>query len=257
MDAVPALIVALRRVMLSAWAIGSLLACAAPVQATETTLRVAIIDNIPPLSYSDAAGQHCGFAVDLAHALCEAMQERCRTQIVRLSAAVDSLAADQFDFASINLLATPERRQKILFSKPFYRSVSVWLARPGVHPGAAGTRVVAVRGSAQARYIEAQGWPSVFVDTHFDMQPVLERGAADAIIAPMLTSVLLLQDERIQKLGLQSTIMNDAAIAGDVAISINPKRADLQPRIDAAIDQIKADGRFDRINTKYLPFRLQ
>ena len=31
----------------------------------------------------------------------------------------------------------------------------------------------------------------------------------------------------------------------------------LQPRLDAAIDRIKRDGRFDRINTKYLPFRLQ
>lgn len=168
-----------------------------------------------------------------------------------------ALAANQFDFASINLLATPERRRKVLFSKPFYRSVSVWIARPGVHPGAAGVRVTAVRGSAQARFVEAQGWTPVFVDTHFEMQPLLEQGKADAVIAPMLTSVLLLQDARIQKLGLQSSIMNEDAITGDVVLSINPRRADLQSRIDAAIDQIKADGRFDRINTKYLPFRLQ
>ena len=126
-----------------------------------------------------------------------------------------------------------------------------------MHPGAAGVRVTAVRGSAQARFVEAQGWTPAFVDTHFEMQPLLEQGKADAVIAPMLTSVLLLQDARIQKLGLQSSIMNEDAITGDVVLSINPRRADLQSRIDAAIDQIKADGRFDRINTKYLPFRLQ
>ena len=46
-------------------------------------------------------------------------------------------------------------------------------------------------------------------------------------------------------------------LSGDVAFSISPQRPDLQARIDAAIDAVKSDGRFDRINTKYLPFRLQ
>ncbi len=250
MVSVSAVVAALLRLVLAASLVSTALAAEVP-------LRVAIIDNIPPLSYTDATGRHAGFAVDLAHALCDAIRERCVTQVVKLDDAIDALAANQFDFASINLLATPERRRKVLFSKPFYRSVSVWIARPGVHPGAAGVRVTAVRGSAQARFVEAQGWTPVFVDTHFEMQPLLEQGKADAAIAPMLTSVLLLQDARIQKLGLQSSIMNEDAITGDVVLSINPRRADLQSRIDAAIDQIKADGRFDRINTKYLPFRLQ
>jgi ABC-type amino acid transport substrate-binding protein len=53
------------------------------------------------------------------------------------------------------------------------------------------------------------------------------------------------------------SILPAPQLGGDVAFSISPQRPELQKRIDAAIDAVKSDGRFDRINTKYLPFRLQ
>lgn len=237
--------------------IAAVAAVAAGIDVVARPLRVAVIGNVPPLSYVDERGRPSGFAVELAEALCEVMKTRCTIHVVLLDEAIDALAADRYDFASINLLATPERRERVLFSKPFYRSVSVWLARPSVVSGTHGLTVAAVRGSAQADYIEKQGWKHHFVDTHQDLTTAIANGAADAAIVPMTTSVILVGDPRFKALGLQPTVMSDPALGGDVCISISPKRKDLPARLDAALDQLKNDGRFDRINSKYLPFKLQ
>lgn len=93
--------------------------------------------------------------------------------------------------------------------------------------------------------------------THQDLLQALANGDAGAAFVPMLTAVTLTSDKRIQALGLQSTFLSDPMVSGDVRLSINPRHPELRPKIDAAIDQVKNDGRFDRINTRYLPFRLQ
>lgn len=246
----------LRRPSLSLFAT-ALLALGLSTGALAETLRVAIIGNVAPLSYVDDKGKPSGFAVELAGAICDTIGADCSFHVVTLDRVIDSLASHEHDFASVNLLVTPERQRKVVFSKPFYRSVSVWLAKPSVTPGTRGITVGAVGGSAQARFAEQQGWKLHPVATHLDLPAALSSGKVDAALLPMASSVLLMQHEVIGRLGLQTSVITDPAVAGDVALSIAPQRADLRPRIDAAIDRIKADGRFDRINSKYLPFRLQ
>jgi ABC-type amino acid transport substrate-binding protein len=239
-------------------AYGLLLAVGAALAiADERPLRVAVIDNSPPMSYENANGQLVGFNIELAEALCESMRARCTLKRMPIGDVVDSVAGGEVDFAAVSLLVTPERQRRVIFSKPYYRSMSVWLARPGLAPGSAGTTVAAVRGSAQARHIETQGWKSLFVEHHRELPALLASGGADAAIVPMPTSLQLMQDRQLQEAHIKPTILPDPLLGGDVAFSISPQRADLRARIDAAIDQVKNDGRFDRINTKYLPFRLQ
>lgn len=235
----------------------ALFALGVSASTTAETLRVAIIGNVAPLSYVDEKGHPSGFAVELASAICETIGETCSFHVVSLDKVIDALASHTYDFASINLLVTPERQRKVIFSKPFYRSVSVWLAKPSVTPGAQGLIVAAVSGSAQARHIEQQGWKLHAAGSHLDLPALLSSGKVDAALVPMASSVLLMQHETMSRLSLQTTVISDPSVAGDVALSIAPQRADLRPRIDAAIDRIKVDGRFDRINSKYLPFRLQ
>lgn len=233
------------------------LLAASPVTAIDRPLRVAIVEGSPPLSYLNADRKPAGFMVELAEALCETMRARCDFHVLRIDEVIDALAADKLDFASVTLLATPERQARVVFSKPIYRSLGTWLAKPGVPPGATNVSVAVVRGAAQAKYAEAQGWKVLPVATHVDVLQALASGTADAAFVQMLTAVTLTSDKRIQALGLQSTFLSDPMVSGDVRLSINPKHPELQPKIDAAIDQVKRDGRFDRINTRHLPFRLQ
>jgi len=137
-----------------------------PVDASERTLRVAVLGKSPPMAFVDAAGKLAGFNVRVAHALCDAMSVRCELTATPLERVVDAVAASEFDFAAVSLLDTAKRRSRILFSKPYYRSSSIWFARPEVEPGAAGTRVAAILGGAQSRYARTHGWNIVNVLHH-------------------------------------------------------------------------------------------
>lgn len=226
-------------------------------RAAEDVLRVAVLSNSPPMSYTDSAGQPAGFNVGVANALCEAMEVRCDLQVVSLQQVIPGLVAGEFDFSAVSLLNTPDRRAKVLFSQPYYRSNSIWFARPGVAPGAAAARVAAVVGSAQLRYALAQGWQTTAVSHHSEFPALLASGKVNAVLIPMATALTLRQEPLIQSLGLQTKVMPQNELSGDVCFAINPAKHELRDRINHAFERIKRDGRFDRLNTEHLPFRLQ
>lgn len=234
-----------------------LLATGIVAAAGERVLRVAALTNSPPMSYVDASGNLTGFQIGIARALCEVMEVRCEMAIVSLERIVDAVAAGEYDFAAVGLLDTPERRAKILFTKAYYHSNSAWVARPGVEPGAPGLRVATVAGSAQFRYARSQGWKVVAVSQHSEFSNVLAKKEADAVLAPMTTALTLRQDRSLQHLGLATSFIKQPELSGDVYMIVDPRNPALREALDRAIDRVKRDGRFDRLNTEYLPFRLQ
>jgi ABC-type amino acid transport substrate-binding protein len=50
--------------------------------------------------------------------------------------------------------------------------------------------------------------------------------------------------------------MGDPVLAGDASFGISKHRPDLKAPMDMAIDRIKTNGVYDRINTQFLPFRV-
>lgn len=226
------------------------------VAAQEKTYRVALIAHSPPLSYTDQAGKFTGFNVEMATELCATMKIRCVQQPLPVDKIVDMAAADQVDFAVVGFVATPERRTRVLFSKDYFQSMSVWLAKPSVTAGNLRSSVAVINGSAQASHAQAMGWKTIQVATNMEITSLLASGVADAAVLPMLGALSLAQENLLLPLGLKSTVLSGPLITGPLHMVINPKQAELVERINAAIDQIKRDGRFDRINTKFVPFRL-
>ena len=222
------------------------------------SLRVAVVGNAPPMSFVDASGRLTGFNAELARALCEALDQPCELKLHELQDVVGAVASGQVDFAVVSLLATPERRARILFTKPLYRSLSVWLsARP--FPGASEPtpRVAVVRGSVQHAYGNSKGWNMAVLDTHTEVYGAVGAGAVQAALLPMTTGMNVIRDPRFSGLGWNYTLVSEAALSGDVALSVSPSQPKLLERLNEAIDKVKRNGRFDRINTEFLPFRLQ
>lgn len=219
-------------------------------------LKVGVLEDSPPLAYRDSNGKLTGFSIKIAQALCAELNARCELIVTRLDYLIEDLAAGHFDIAAIGLLNTPERRQKIAFSKPVYRSVTVWMGRPGSEPGQAGMRVAAFKGSAQESYGRRRGWDIVPAQTDIQMVEQLSAGVAQAVIAPLMTTFSLQNDPRFLKLGLMPKVMQVAELDGLACYGINPRRAELKGPLDDAIDKIKRNGVYDRINSEFLPFRV-
>jgi ABC-type amino acid transport substrate-binding protein len=224
--------------------------------AQEKTYRVALIAHSPPLSYTDAAGKFTGFNVEMATELCATMRIRCVQRPLPVDKIVDMVEADQIDFAVVGFIPTPERKARVLFSKVYFQSMSVWMARPSVTAGNSRSSVAVIKGSAQASHAQAMGWKTTEAATNADITSLLSSGTADAAVLPMLGALSLAQGSTLLPLGLKSTVLSGPLITGTLHMVVNPKQAELAERINAAIDQIKLDGRFDRINSKFVPFSL-
>lgn len=209
------------------------------------------------MSYRKADGQLTGFSVEIARALCDEMQVRCEFRVTTLARVVDAVASGELDIGAVSLLDTPERRARILLAQSHSRSLSLWFARPGVLPGAPGVRVAVVKGSAQESYVRKQGWDMVAVPTNHQLGQPLIASVAQAAIVPMATSLDLMDDKEFRQLGLASMVMQVPELVGNAAFGINPRRPELKESVDSAMARIKRNGTFDRINSQFLPFRIQ
>lgn len=244
-------------------ALSFLLCCALPagigsgvLAADQPALRVLVLDNAPPMSFRDEFGHLTGFSVEIARAVCSEMRVNCTFDVTTQSAMLPAMSQGKADIAAVGLLETPERRTRMLFAKPYYRSMSLWLARPGVAPGRAGVRVVVVDGSVQEAYGRKQGWEMHAVATHGELAEPLLSGKAQAVLAPMITAINLQKTEAFRQLGLATTVIQAPELSGDAAFGISPFRPELQKEINAALDRIKRNGTYDRINSRFLPFRV-
>jgi ABC-type amino acid transport substrate-binding protein len=221
-------------------------------------LRVAVVGNAPPMSYVGENGQLTGFNVELARALCEVLEVRCEFKPHQLNEVVDVVARGQVDFAVVSLLVTPERRSKLLFTQPVYRSVSVWLsAQPFPATSLPARPVAVVQGSVQHDYGQARQWPMQVLNTHAEVLDAIGTGQAQAALLPMTTGMNVIRDRRFASTGWSYQLIGEPALSGEVAISVTPKRPQLLEGLNAGLDRLKRNGRFDRINTEFLPFRLQ
>lgn len=222
----------------------------------DKVLRVSVLENSPPMAFRDANGELTGFSVGVIRAVCAEMRVVCKFQVTTLESVLDEVANGEVDVVAVSLLNTPERRARLIFSKPYFRSVSLWFAKPGIQPGQPGVRIAVVHGSAQERFARSKAWETVGVRTNGELAEPLIAGLAKAAIIPMSTSLNLMKQPGFQQLGLVSVVMNEAELGGDAAFGISPRRPELKEPLDAAIDRIKRNGTYDRINSQFLPFRV-
>lgn len=224
--------------------------------ADDKALRVGVLENAPPMAYRNADGELTGFTVEIMRAVCEEMRASCRFQVTTIDRVPDDLYTGTYDVAAASLLETPERRTRMLFAKPYFRSISLWFAKPGIQPGQPGIRVAVVHGSAQERYARGKGWDIVPVRTNGEMAVPFSVGLAQAAIIPMATGLNLMKKPEFRKLGLASSVMAEPELGGDASFGISPRRPELKEPIDAALERIKRNGTYDRINSQFLPFRV-
>jgi ABC-type amino acid transport substrate-binding protein len=236
--------------------LSALLGFGAAVPASATELRVAVLENAPPMAFRAADGRLTGFTIEIARALCAEMKAVCNLQVSTLNVALDALTAGDVDIAAISLLETPERRARFIFAKPYFRSLTLWFSREGAPPGAAGVRVAVLSGSAQERFARARNWDTVAVRTNGELIEPLRAGIAQAALIPMGTGIGLMQNEQFRQLGLVKMVMKEPELSGDVAFGISPRRPELKEPLDAALDRIKRNGTYDRINSQFLPLRV-
>lgn len=227
-------------------------------------LVVAVNNNDRPFGWSNERGELTGFSVDVARALCRAMNRDCRLVPTVFSEFIPGVVEGKFDFVVANILRTAEREKLVDFTDRFWRSSSTFVGRPGVVVAIAasalkGKTVAVQKGSVQERHlrelyggvIELEVYP-----TNAERNAALVAGRADLIFGSTISHYAFLSTKEGSRFEFIGDPLFDRGLGGDVALPLAKGRDELRRALNAAIAAILRDGTYARISNTYFSATL-
>ena len=117
--------------------------------------------DYPPFNFAGPDRNPAGFNVELARAICEEIKAQCTVQQRRFDTLVAALNANQGDAVIASIAITPQTRQLVDFTDPYYRLPARFVARRDTEltgtrpPQLEGRSVAVVAGTAHEAYLKA------------------------------------------------------------------------------------------------------
>ncbi|WP_440995330.1 ABC transporter substrate-binding protein [Arhodomonas sp. SL1] len=222
-------------------------------------IRIATEGAYPPFNFIDESGEVKGFDVDIANALCEEMGADCELVIQDWDGIIPGLVAGKYDAIIASMSITPERQEAVTFSERYYSNKLQFIAAKdsdfGPEGDLGGTAIGAQRATIAAQWLE-ENTEDVTVrlyDTQENAFLDLASGRVDAILADKYVSWEWLESEQ----GSDYEFKGDPVYEDDeIAIAVRKGNTELAERFSEAIEAIRADGTYQRINEKYFPFDI-
>ena len=255
-----------RRVLL----LSASLACAAfvalPARAADPApLRVGVEGAYPPFSSVGPDGQIKGFDIDIAKALCEQIKAQCTLVQLDFDGMIPALQARKIDMIVASMSITPERLKVVDFSDKYYTTPNRLIAKAGSAidgtPAAFKGRKVGVqRATIHDRYATARftGASIVRYAKQDEIYLDLAAGRIDATLVDAIAgNEGFLKTPAGKGYAFVGPEFDDPQIFGKGAgIAVRKSDAALRDRLNAAIQAIRADGRYKAIAARYFDFDI-
>ena len=225
------------------------------------TVRVGTEGAYPPFNFFDSDKQLQGFDIDIAKAVCAKMKVECTYVAQDWDGIIPALTAGKYDAIFASMSITDERKKVIDFSRPYYNTPSAFVApkdsalADGMPATLKGKTIGAQSSTIQANYLEEK-----YGDADIKLYPSqdevnldLVSGRIDALLVDQLVAIdwLKTDDGACCKL-----LTKDIPIGGGVGAGVRQEDTDLRDMISKAIEEIKADGTYEKINAKYFDFSI-
>jgi polar amino acid transport system substrate-binding protein len=228
-----------------------------------TKLKVGTEGAYPPFNNLTADGKLEGFDIDIANALCAQMKVECEIVTQDWDGIIPALQAGKFDAIIASMSITDERKQKVDFSHKYYQTPPA-IAVPkdstiaDVSPESLKGKSLGVQAStthfnyAEAKYGDSdiKGFPSAQ-----EYQLDIANGRLDAVMDDVMVLRGWLATDAGACCKLLGTVKPDPKISGEGAgIAVRKGETALADKLNAAIDAIRASGKYDEIAKKYFDF---
>ena len=229
----------------------------------QETLKIGTEGAYPPFNNLTSDGKLEGFDIDIANALCDEMKVKCEFITQDWDGIIPALQAGKFDAIIASMSITEERKQKVDFTHKYYNTPSA-VAAPkdttiaGVtKEDLAGKTLGVATSTTHFNYAE-----KTYTDSDIKAYPSsqeflldLANGRLDAASddISVLEGFLKTADGACCK--LVGSIQPVPEIHGEGAgIAIRKGETDLVKKFNAAIDAIRASGKYKEINDKYFTY---
>ncbi len=233
--------------------------------AEKMKVRMGTEGAYPPFNVIDKDGKLQGFDIDIGNAICKAANFECTWVTQDWDGIIPGLLAEKYDTIIASMSITEERKKKVDFSNKYYTTPARFVTaakNAGIKISKENLKgkVIGVQSSTIHENFVRDNFGDVAKIKSYDKQSQanldLKAGRVDYVLAD---AVALLDGflntpggKGYQFVGPNYT---DKKWFGDGAgIAIRKGEDKLRKAINAAIDKIRSDGTYAKINAKYFDF---
>lgn len=229
----------------------AILTLASAAQAQDV-LRIATEGAYPPFNNVTADGELVGFDVDIAKALCAAMERECEIVAQDWDGIIPGLVNAKYDAIVASMSITEERLEAIDFTDPYYSNYLSVLGKAGSEltlDGLSDVAIGAQRSTVGSQWAEDKYGSRADVRL-YDTNPAavsdLEAGRVEAVVMDFLPAA-----DFAAKIEGLSFVESKIDINDQIGIGVRKGEDDLTAALNAALETIRADGTYEAISVEY------
>ena len=228
-------------------------------------LRIGVEGAYPPFSWKEPDGTLKGFDIDIANALCEKMGRDCELVEQDWDGIIPALLARKYDAIIASMSITEERKKRVDFTGKYYNTPARFVAHKdaklNTEPGGLKGMLVGVqRGTVHQCFME-KIFPDAELKLYGTQEEVFLDLAAGRIDAQISDSTQADEGFLSQPAGKDYAFAGadqfDLECHGEGAgIAVRKGEDELRDQLNAAIQAIREDGTYKKINDKYFDFDI-
>lgn len=246
---------------LALWAVASL------ARAEGETLRIGTETAYPPFSYKTPDGAIAGFDHDIGMALCEEMQVQCTWVESEFDNLIPLLKAGKVDALLASMSITAERRKSVDFSAKYYATPARLVMRAADAAGdlqrtLKDRKIGVQRSSVHDRYatqvLTQLGAEVVRYSTQKEVFAELAAGRLGGALADSVSIAEgFLNTPAGNGFAFAGPPLTDAGYFGEgQGIAVRKGDQALADRFSAAIQAIRANGKYQAVQDRYFDFDI-
>jgi arginine/ornithine transport system substrate-binding protein len=239
------------------------MAAAAGTAHAANKVQIATDATFPPFESIDSSGKLVGYDIELMQAVCDAAKLDCNIFGAAWDGMIPGLISGKYDALISQLTVTEKRRKVIAFSDIYEHPAFRFVAKKGTTfdfspDGLKGETIAVQTGTPMDAYVTAHHPEATIKRYDSGSAPYLEliAGRADLHLSYQAQIVnSFLKGDSGQDFALVGPELTgkDATEFGEgVAIAINKKNAQLLDEINKGLAAVRASGKLDALNAKYL-----
>ncbi|WNK21079.1 transporter substrate-binding domain-containing protein [Halomonas piscis] len=241
----------------------SLAVAATSAQArNDDQIRIGVDVPYEPMEYRTPSGELTGFDIDLGNALCAEMNKDCEWIVQGWDGIIPGLMARKYDAIMSSMTINDKRRERVLFSEPYFTPPSAWFAPADSQLESAseasldGLAIGVQRGTLQDNYA---------TDMYGSVADINRYSTADDMVLDMDAERLdiVFLDYPVGQSTLLESDSGDYRVVGDMitepkqyfgdgfGIAFRQRDRDLADEFNQALETLRDNGTYDEIRARY------
>lgn len=229
-------------------------------------LRFVTEADFPPFNFYDEDGVLTGFNIDLARAVCVELKTACDIKVREWSALLDALTDGKADAAVAGHAVDAHALLKVDFTDRYFHTPGRFAVRrdagnfkPSVD-GLEGKRIGVATGTTHEAFIRQffLGSRVNIFDDPDKAREALVSGQVDVVFDDAISLAFWLNGTLSKQCCrfLGGAFLEPKYFGDGIAIAVSRRDPALKQEINDALKKLRESGRFDRLVSRYFPFRL-